>query len=219
MKNIKQKFASALELIRFRQNVAKANKRIKRLEAAGLEPKILTYVKGFLDGENRFRIPRKLNQLDYNNIKNVVERFLGVHESKVRFARKADERKRQNFHKKISNAFGDTLSQSAERVLYDSIGDIDIKSLLRNYTYEEILITLQQLENAQLPSTKDFISQVLQRNIDEVVEDYLKGQGVLQGTDVPFEKLNNMYYYVQLAKAEGVQEAVNEYEQNLREVD
>lgn len=212
-------FASALELVRFRQNVSKANKRIQRLEQTGLEPRALSEIKGFLGGENRFRISRKLTELEYKNISNVVNRFLSLKESTVKTARIGEQKRRENFHKSLQSAFrGRVVNPDIEQRLYDIVGDLDIDKLTENYAYEEVLQAARKLDNAGIKVTDDLVSDVLNRNIKVVVRDFLVERGVLQGYDVPVDKLPPMDYYVKIAIQGGVQEAVDEYMDNLREV-
>lgn len=217
--NRNKSFASALELVRFRQNVAKANKRIQRLENAGLEPRALSEIKGFLGYENRFRIPRNLTELEYKNISIVVNKFLSLKESTTKVAKLGEQKRRENFHESLKKAFrGKTVSSDVEQRLYGIIGDLDIDKLTDNYAYEEVLNAAKKLDNAGIRVTDDLVSDVLNRNIKVVVKDFLIERGVLQGYDVPVDKLPSMEHYVKIAIQDGVQEAVNEYMDDLREV-
>lgn len=194
-------------MVRFRQNVAKANKRIARLEKEGLEPSILTFIKGVFG--DRIRIPRgkALTEQVYNKIKAVTERFLKAGTSKVKAAREGEKKHREAFHEKILRAFEGEINEDIEANLYYAVGDIDIKSLLNNYKYEEIVFAMQQLNDVGLQPHTDIIDDVLQNNIGFVVEEELNKRGIpTDGT--------TLRDYVDIAIQYGIDEAERQYRED-----
>lgn len=169
-------FATAVELARFRRDVARANRRIARLEAEKLEPPVLSFVKSALG--SRIHIPRNLTEFDYKKISAIVERFLAVKESRLPAARAREKYRREQFRRKIVSAFGSEISSSAEDYLYYALGDINIKSLLSEYVYEEVVYAMGQLANARIRPTTDLVRSVLEQNIYYVVQDVLEQRGV-----------------------------------------
>lgn len=207
--NTSKPFASSLELVRFRQNVAKANKRIARLEAEGLEPSILTFIKSALG--DRIHIPRgkALTEQTYNKIKAITERFLRAETSKTKAAREGEQKHREAFHERVIRAFGKEINNEVERHLYYAIGDIDVKKLTENYEYEEILFAMNELENVGIRPTTDLVDRVLQSNIEYVVVDMLDERGIpTDGT--------TLRDYVDIALQYGIDEAERQYMQDQK---
>lgn len=204
--NLGKPFATARELVRFRQNVAKANKRIERLEKEGLEPKILSFLKSAIDGD-KIRIPRgkAFTQQAYLKIKALTERFLGAATSKVKAAREGEQKHREQFHESIIKAFGEEIDKALEQRLYYAMGDIDIKKLRDEYTYEELLFAAEQLTNVNLKITTDLVDSVLQNNIGYVVADELEVRGI--PTDG-----STIRDYVDIGIQYGIDEAIKQYQ-------
>lgn len=202
--NTSKPFATSRELIKFRENVAKANKRIARLEKEGLEPNILSFVKSTL-GE-RIHIPRgkALTEQVFNKIKAITERFLNAATSRLKAAREGEKKHREAFHEKIVRAFEGEIDRDLEGRLYYAIGDIDIKSLLNNYKYEEVLFAMQELNDIGITPTTSIIDKTLQTNISYVVEDELNARGI--PTDGA-----TLRDYVDIALQYGIEEAERQF--------
>lgn len=203
-----KEFASMLELATFRVNVSRANKRITALERAGLNPATLVYLQNAL-GDTRIHIPRgkKLTQQVYFKLKALTEHFLGTKTSLVKGAREAETEHRKKFHERVKRAFSGEVAKDVEDKLFSAIGDIDIKRLLENYVYEEVLTAMQDLRDVGISPTEDLIDRALQNNIEYVVADELAARGV--PTDG-----STLTDYVQLAIDRGIDFAVEQYQIN-----
>lgn len=208
--SISKPFATARELVRFRQNVAKANKRIARLEQEGLEPSVLSFVKSALG--DRIHIPRgkALTEQAYNKIKAITERFLNTKSSKLKTAREGERKHREAFAEQVRRALGSDTKQDIIDRLYYALGDVDMKSLLDNYVYGEIISAAEQLDNVGIEIQKNLIEDVIEHNISYVIENELNALGIpTDGT--------TLRDYVDIALQYGFNEAVRQYREDETE--
>lgn len=208
--NTSRPFATSLELVKFRENVAKANKRIARLETEGLEPTVLTQLKSAIDGD-RIRIPRgkALTAQAYYKLKAITENFLKAKTSKLKAAREGEQKRRENFHNSVISAFRGEIDPTIESKLYYVIGDIDTDTLLKKYSYDEMLFGISELQNTGLSVTTDLVDKVLQNNTEYVIIDELAARGIpTSGT---------LRDYVEIALQYGIGAAENQWIEDNQE--
>ncbi len=211
---------SERENIRFQQDIRRANLRLSRLREEGLEPRIATNIMSVV-GNTFPTVSRIATHDEYENTRNLLNRFLSAKTSTVRGARTESTKRYENFKKLLQRTTGQKISDESYRVIYQSLGDLDWNVLTENYAYDEIRKMQYDLYTRGVPPTNSYVTTALDDGIHVAIGDYLSkyiSRDFILDTGVGFHDFD---YYIELALSRDVRSAINEYQsdKNFAEID
>lgn len=185
------------------RKISRANARLLRLERSGIVNSAFVITTNAL-GRNRFTLPRNASEGARRRLEIMVDRFLNDETSTIKGAMKDIEERRSLFNETIS-AYVRPIAPDVIEKMYYGFGDIDMKSLVTEYLYEEIMAVFSELEDMGIKPTTSNIGVGIESGIDTVVSDELKARGVKpENTDFDF--------LIDIAKDYGFEAALRQYE-------
>ena len=207
---------SDIELTHYRVLANRANRRIKTLESAGLEPRILTNIKSAL-GADRFKSVSQIkSKTEFLNLSNLLNRFLSAKTSVIKGARTEETERRANFESMLKETLGQLPPPDVINATYRYMQDTDIRDLLNYYAYEEVQFAVASIVDKGITPTRDLAQQALDNGIESVIFDVL-------ADDIPITvnidlggEIHNYSYYVDYAARNGIQAAIAEYQSDLQ---
>lgn len=182
-----------------RKQIAKANTRLLRLEQAGLINEIYTQTTNTL-GRSRFTLPKTPEEQRKTAL--ILGKFLGAKTSTVKAARAVNTKNRQDFAEFLKRASQGKLSKDVINIVSSRMGDLNLRELIKLYTYNEIVDAVIELEDSGINATSDNVSRALATDIDSVIEDELQRRGVNVSSDV-------MGVAVAIARGNGIDVALD----------
>lgn len=190
-----------------RRKVKTVNQRIARLEKAGLDNTVLTNFQNTIG--KRVKIKRNPTLEDVIRLEMIVDKFLSMKSSTVKGAREGERIRRERFGNLVFTTLGETDRDLID-ILYQYMGDLDLRSLMRDYIYKEVVNAARELIKYDIEPTKNRVESNIEKGIDFVVKEVLKENGV---TDT---KYNYLDFYVGIALDYGINAAIEQYKYDLR---
>lgn len=209
--NLNRKKAAVKARDELHRKIARANGRLLRLERAGIYNTVYTITTNTL-GAARFALGRAATEQERKRIELMVDVFLSDETSTVRGALKDIERKRKQFGDTLNHYIGDISPDVIERTYY-SFGDIDVKSLVNDYLYEEIVAVFNDLEDMGIKPTTSNLARGIDNGVDTVIVEELEALGV--GGDDFIPDWDDL---ITTAKKSGFSQALKEYKREVKEV-
>ena len=187
-----------------------ANKRIKQLERAGLNPPQLQLFKNAL-GADTVELTRKTPFGRIQQLEMIVSKFVGSKWTTVSGAQEVEQNRRKNFEKLTRELIGQ-ISQQTMDTLYNYVGDMDIRQLIDEYVYEEVMLAAHEISDIGGNVTKSNVKMAIDRGLDYYIEYELSERGYnLDMIDNPYFDKDTI---IDVARAQGINSAIAFWEQN-----
>ena len=187
-----------------------ANKRIKQLERAGLNPPQLQLFKNALGAET-VELTRKTPFGRIQQLETIVSKFVGSKWTTVSGAQEVEQNRRKNFEKLVRETIGNISSQSMS-VLYGYMGDMDIRELLSEYIYDEVMLAAREIDEIGGNVTKSNVKMAIDRGIDYYIEYEIQQRGYnLDDIDNQFIDRDVV---IDVARSQGINSAIEFLRQN-----
>lgn len=192
------------------RKVQEANKRIKQLERAGVTPAPLEMLRNAL-GEKTVNISRKTPFGRIQQIEQVVDKFVKSKWTTVEGAAEIDRERRKNFEKLVRETIGN-ISRQSMSVLYGYMGDMNIRELLSEYIYDEVMLAAREIDEIGGNVTKSNVKMAIDRGIDYYIEYEMQQRGYnLDDIDNQFIDRDVV---IDVARSQGINSAIEFLRQN-----
>ena len=187
-----------------------ANKRIKQLERAGINPPQLQLLKNAL-GTETVELTRRTPFGRIQQIEQVVEKFVKSKWTTVAGAAEIDRERRKNFEKLVRETIGN-ISRQSMSVLYGYMGDMDIRELLSEYIYDEVMLAAREIDEIGGNVTKSNVKMAIDLGIDYYIEYEIQQRGYnLDNIDNQFIDRDVV---IDVARSQGINSAIEFLRQN-----
>ena len=192
------------------RKVQEANKRIKQLERAGVTPAPLVMLRNTL-GENLVSLSKNTPFGRIQQIEQVVEKFVKSKWTTVEGAAEIDRERRKNFEKLVRETIGN-ISRQSMSVLYGYMGDMDIRELLSEYIYDEVMLAAREIDEIGGNVTKSNVKMAIDLGIDYYIEYEIQQRGYnLDNIDNQFIDRDVV---IDVARSQGINSAIEFLRQN-----